>query len=66
MYAALDIGGMVWAGRNPTAFIFVLSAGLPALLMASGALVHERRLGTLPRLARAPANLYAFLVSKSA
>lgn len=65
VYALLDLRELSRSGRSPDAFILVLSSALPALLMASGTLVQERRLGTLPRLARSPANLFAFLASKS-
>jgi ABC-type transport system involved in multi-copper enzyme maturation permease subunit len=63
-YARLDLHDFVTSGRSADAFILVLSATFPLLLVASGVIVQERRLGTLQRLARSPANLFAFFVSK--
>lgn len=64
IYSSLDLGTFAAVGRDPDAFILVISTSLPALLAASTTLVDERRLGTFARLARSPANALAVVGSK--
>lgn len=64
IYSSLDLGAFAAVGRDPDAFILVISTGLPALLAASTALVEERRLGTFARLARSPAKAVAVVSAK--
>lgn len=63
-YARLSLADLAASGRDPNAFILVLSVSFPILLVSSTAIVIERRMGTLQRLTRSPANLAAVVVSK--
>lgn len=64
IYSSLDLDAFAAAGRDPDAFILVISTSLPALLAASTALVEERRLGTFGRLARSPARAVSVVAAK--
>lgn len=66
IYSLLDLATFNAFGRDPDAFILVLSTSFPALLSASTMLVEERRLGTFARLARTPAQTLGIVAAKLA
>lgn len=64
-YSVLNLREIAASGRNPDAFILVLSVGFPVLLIAGGSMVAERRAGTFQRLSRTPANMFSVVLAKS-
>ncbi len=65
VYSRLNLALLVKSGRNPDAFILTLATAFPVLLVATTALVAERRAGTFQRIARSPASMMQFVASKS-
>lgn len=65
IYHALNLAAFSKFGRDPDAFILVLSTSFPALLSSCTSLVEEHRLGTFARLARTPARMLEIVGSKA-